>query len=502
MDPLKPAVLWRDQCRTYAELRRRALALAASFRRLGLVPGECVAAHLFNRGETFEIYFACAYAGLVFVPVNFRLAEEELAIVLADSGARLVFTERGISDVARAAIAASEGEVVLVELSTDVSGDAFDELATGPAFDGPYEWADPHMILFSSGTTGTPKGIALSHGNIMTYACQQAAVYSRYSSAMTTLVVPTMFNAGGINDFTIPTFLVGGTVAILPSGNWLPESMAALIEKWQVTHTVIFPMMFEPMLEADARERLPLDSLQVVTTGGEHCPNATLARFAERWPDIDLVLTYGLTEGGLVTLISGQELFEHPESVGRAAPGQTLKIVGADGEVAASDGVGEIWTASPWVVPGYWNAPALTAELITEDGWLRTGDLGRVDEAGYLYIEGRARDLIISKGQNIYPAEVEAVLAKHDAVWRCSVVGVPDREYGEAVCAVVVLRRDQAVTEDELIEFVRARIASYKKPRFVLFRDALPTSVNNYVLKRELAIEAAEAVEALRRSVS
>jgi fatty-acyl-CoA synthase len=233
----------------------------------------------------------------------------------------------------------------------------------------------------------------------------------------------------------------------------------------------------------------------VVITGGEPCPPETIRRFRDRWPDKQLIDAYGLTEGGLIALANTDDMDRKPGSVGRAAQAQSFRIVTPDGELAVPGETGEIWTASPTVIPGYWNAPELTSEALV-DGWLRTGDLGHVDQEGYLYIDGRVRDMIISKGQNIFPAEVEAVLRVHDAVQDCAVVGVPDADFGEAVCAVIVVRPGHALTESEVVAVVRDRIASYKQPRHVVFRDSLPLSVNNKVLKRELAQDVAASLHA------
>lgn len=492
-DPTASALVWEGGSRTYAELRSDALALATAFRDRGLRRGDRVACHLFNRGETFEIYFACAFAGLTLVPANFRSTSAELSEILEDVDARLLFTEDELADTAQAAVAELEPSPQLVQLGAGESGAEYERLLQNTPLPGPYEHTDPHLILFSSGTTGKPKGVQLTHQNIVNYSLQQAVVYPRYSREMTMLVVPTMFNTGGINELVLPTFLVGGRVCILPSRKWSAERMAGYIHRWQVTHTCLFPTMFGPMLDADAVSPLPLESVEVVITGGEPCPPETIRRFRDRWPEKELIDAYGLTEGGLVTLANTNDMDRKPGSVGRAAQAQSFKIVTPDGELAVPGETGEIWTASPTVIPGYWNAPELTEQALV-DGWLRTGDLGHVDEDGYLYIDGRVRDMIISKGQNVFPAEIEAVLREHDAIRECAVVGIPDAEFGEAVCAVIVLRPDHTLTESEVVTFVRDRIASYKKPRHVVFQDSLPMSVNNKVLKRELARDVAAAL--------
>lgn len=266
--------------------------------------------------------------------------------------------------------------------------------------------------------------------------------------------------------------------------------MAEYIDRWGATHAIIFPTMIPPMLEADAQSTMGLESMRHVGIGGEQTPDLIMRRFHERWPHIGRAIGYGLSEGGLITHILDDDIAAHPGSVGRAVPYQTMKVIGPDGRDLPRGELGEICTAGDAVMSGYWNAPDLTTEAIV-DGWLRTGDIGRIDEDGYLYIEGRKRDMIISKGQNVYPAEIEAVLLSHPSVRQAAVVGVPDDEFGEAVCAVLVLHPDAELEVADCASYVSERIASYKKPRYVLYRDQLPISVNNKVLKRELAEEIA-----------
>lgn len=488
VDPSRTALVWEGGTRTYGELRDHALRLAAALRAQGLKDGDRVVTHLLNRGEVFEVYFACAFAGLTIVPASFRASVAELADIVADVDARIVLTERSLAATARSAVAEAGASASVVELEEDGGGPMYEALLREPPLRIAMPPADPHIVLFSSGTTGKPKGAMLTHANLMHYAMQQAAMFPGYSSEMRTLVVPTLFNTGGLHDFTLPTFLVGGTVCILPSRGWTPQRMAEYVDRWSITHAIIFPTMFQPLLHADDVSPLPMDTLDVILTGGEVCPPDLMSRVRQRWPAKELIIGYGGTEVGGITMIGNSGIDSRPGSVGRAAIGQAFKIVNAGGAPAGVRESGEIWTASPTVIKGYWNAPALTDESIHE-GWLKTGDLGYVDEDGYLYISGRVKDMIISKGQNVYPAEIEGVLMEHPDVDLVTVVGIPDVEYGETAVAVVVRREGATLTEDDVVGFVRDRIASYKKPRHVLFRDALPISVNNKVLKREVVVD-------------
>jgi fatty-acyl-CoA synthase len=484
VNPDHPALVWESEVRTYAELRTRALALARSLREMGAMPGDVIAAHLLNRGETFELYFACAYAGLTFVPVSWRLGPRELGMILSDCTPKVVFSQPTVADAIRGAV--DEVRAAFVMLEDDASGEEYEPMASGLQLAGPFQRAEPHMILYTSGTTGRPKGVMMGHLNIFWFAFQQAVRYPAMDTSTVMIVISPTFNTAGINEQSIPTFLIGGTVAILPSRNWSAERMSDCIDRFRATHGLIYPSMLEPMLDADSRQEIGMKSVKFFLTGGENVPPATLGRFRRRWPHISMLIAYGGTENGCPTTIQDEELDRHPGSVGRVTLGITLRIQDADGNPLPQGEVGEIWVAGGSVVSGYWNAPELT-ESLTSDGWMNTGDIGFVDPDGYVYLRGRSRDLIISKGQNIYPAEIENVLSENHDLLEFTIVGVPDEEFGEAVCAVVVPKPDRTVTADSVVDFVRERLASYKKPRHVVFVDQIPRNPGRKVLKKETA---------------
>jgi fatty-acyl-CoA synthase len=485
IDPDSPAVTWADTTVTYGDLRARALRLAGGLRAHGLRPGDRIATFLLNRGETFDLYFASAFAGLTLVPVNFRLTATEVSRVLVDCGAKWLFSEESLAALAGEA-ASSAGLSQVTILDRDGSGDAYQNLLDSDPFEGPYETCDPHLILFSSGTTGQPKGAMMRHEAILWYAMQQALVYPEYGREMRLLITGPLFNTGGINDMTIATFASGGAVAILPSHNWSAQKMAEHIDKWNITHTIVFPSMMEPMLQADLDgPKLECASLRLVVTGGETCPVDTVRRFKQRWRNAVLAIGYGSTELGLATLIMGIELDANPGSVGRVISGSAVRIAGPNGEGLPPGEVGEVWMAGASAFSGYLNAPELT-DATLRDHWVISGDLGHLDQDGYLYLDGRSKDLIISGGQNIFPAEIEHVLSSYADLSEFSVIGVPDSRWGEAVCAVVVPVPGRTVKAVDVIAFVEARIGSYKKPKHVVFVDRLPRSAMGKVVKSEV----------------
>jgi fatty-acyl-CoA synthase len=484
--PDKVALIWEHGSLTYGELRDSARRLAGALREMGLQPGDRVATLLFNRGETFQLYFACAYAGLTLVPVSFRLTPPEVASILNDCQAKVVFTEPELAPILSDALQSVEGNVKTILLETEAGGAEFDGLAYGTEPLAVPAANDVQMILYTSGTTGRPKGVAMRSLAVTWCAMQQITQFRHLDHNAVMLLNAPMFNTAAMNESSIPTFFVGGTVAILPSRSWSAARLVQFIERWQVTHCLMFPSMFRELIKHDNEERTPLKSLRWWYTGGENCPPAMMSEVRRRWDHILLAISYGSTESGMATLIEGDDIEKHPGSVGRVTPGQSIRLLDADGKDVPIGEIGEVWTAGPSVTTNYWAAPQLDAETI-RDGWLKIGDLARMDEEGWIYIVGRTKDLIISKGQNIYPAEIENAVRQHSSVLDVAVVGVPDSEFGEAVCACVILRAGEAASKEDILEFVLQRLASYKKPRHMIFMDSFPIRNTTKIDKAELA---------------
>lgn len=484
--PDKLALVWEAGSLTYRQLRTRALKLAAALRGMGLETGDRVASLLFNRGEIFELYFACAYAGLVFVPVSFRLTSTEVASIVDDSGARIVFTERELLPILEGALDQSLSTPSHVVLEADAGGKAYEALAETGAPISPAVSHDVQMILYTSGTTGKPKGVVVRSLAVVWCAMQQVTQFKDLNASAVMLLNAPMYNTAAMNESSIPTFLVGGTVAIMPSRGWSAERLGECIQKWGVTHALIFPSMFRNMIEADNTAPLPLATMRWWYTGGENCPPALMAEVRRRWSHIHLAISYGSTESGLPTLIEGDDIAAHPGSVGRCTPGQSIRLLDGEGRDVPNGAVGDVWTAGPAVMRNYWNAPQLDAEVV-RDGWLKIGDLATIDEDGWISIVGRSKDLIISKGQNIYPAEIENVVRQHPDVIGVAVVGLPDAEFTEVVCAAIVPRKDASLTKEDILSHVLSRLASYKKPRHVVFLDSFPVRNDTKVDKKALA---------------
>lgn len=485
IDSQAVAVRWGGHQRTYAELRSRAQRLAAGLSALDIGREARVSLHSRNRGEAFEIYFACAIGGWTYVPTNFRYRARDLADVYAVTAPSVVFTEAGLEPVVREALERTgRASTHVVVMDDDQSGADFDAIAATEGTVPDVPPAEVHMVLFSSGTTGKAKGVTFRHEHILNFAWQQVALWPGFRNEMVTVIVPPLFNAAGINDLAIASLMVGGTVAIHPSGGWSPKGLADHIDRVSGTHVLLFPTMLNQLLEWHTREPVELGTLELALIGGEHCPPSVLERMEQAWPDLRLIYTYGLTEGGLVTFADALELTDRPGSVGRIAPGARVAILSAEGVRLPQGEAGEVATASSCASTGYWREPG--ESMVFVDGWVRTGDIGILDEAGHLHIVGRKKDMIISKGQNVFPAEIESVLVTHPGVATCAVLGIPDAEFGEVICAVVVRRTGSDVSGDDLAAYVASEIAPYKQPRRIEFVDTLPMSDNNKVLKRVL----------------
>ena len=398
--PDKVALLWDNGSRTYGQLRNRSRKLAAALREMGLQDGDRVGTILFNRGEIFELYFACAFAGLTLVPISFRLTPTEIASIVNDCGPKIIFTEPVLADLLEEALPAVSESPRVVVLETNAGGAAFEALAElGAPIPAPIA-TDIQMILYTSGSTGRPKGAVMRSVAVMWCAFQQVAQFRHFDRESVMLINAPMFNTAAMNESSIPTFLVGGTVAIMPSRGWSAQRYAEYLELWQVTHSLTFPSMLRDLCQADADARLPLASMRYWYTGGENCPPALMNEVRRRWPHIRMAVAYGSTESGMVTFAEDEDIEKHPGSVGRITPGQSLRLLDSEGREVPTGEVGEVWTAGPSVLTQYWKAPQLDSEAV-RNGWLKIGDLARIDEDGWIYIVGRTKDLIISKGQNM-----------------------------------------------------------------------------------------------------
>jgi long-chain acyl-CoA synthetase len=476
---------------TYQELDQSASAVAAALLRDGVGEGARVA--LFGRDglSAIAVLFGAARVKAVSVPVNWRLAPDEVTYVLEDSGAQLVFVEPALAPVIEAALAALPSPPSLVSLAEAAgAARAWDEWlgdASGPVELGPYGDEDVVTQLYTSGTTGSPKGVLLPNRTFFALARELEARGDRWitldESDVTLLFVPT-FHIAGL--WWLVRGLAGGsTHVIVPTFD--PHRILELIPRHRVTKTGMVPVMMFVLLAEPSCERTDFSSLRTILYGGSPMSSALLER-ARQVFDCDFCQMYGLTEtGNLAVTMRPEEHWAGPESrmlaSGRPMPGVQLRIVKSDGVLAGVREAGEIVIRSPAQMVGYWKRPEETASTLV-DGWIKTGDCGYLDEDGFVYVCDRMKDMIICGGEHVYPAEIERVLRAHEAVLDVAVIGVPDEYWGESVMAFVVATR--AVSSRELTALARERLAEFKVPKHIELVAMLPRNSTGKVLKHVL----------------
>lgn len=469
MTPDRIALVHGEERITYAELAARTAAVAAGLRRLGVRRGDRVGYLGPNHPAYLETLFATAALGAVFVPVNTRLAAPEVEFVLSDAG---------VSVLVHAGDRAGTGPVVREHLVLGGSYEELREAGSGQLPDEPVGLDDPCLIMYTSGSTGRPKGAVLSHGNL-TWNCVNVLVESDLAGDEVVLVAAPLFHAAALGMSCLPALLKGGACVLVESFD--PAETLELIARHRVTTLFGVPAMYEAVAAQPAWETADLSSVRTLLCGGSPVPSPTIRRYLDR--GLVFVQGYGMTEAAPgVLLLDREAVRTKAGSAGVPSFFTDVRLAALEGE---PDGRGEILVRGPNVMLGYWNRPEAT-ETALAGGWLHSGDVATVDGDGCYTIVDRLKELIISGGENVYPAEVEAALCEHPDVELCAVVGVPDEKWGEVPHAVVVARPGAEVTEDGLRGFARTRLAGYKVPRRVEFWPELPRTGSGKVRKTEV----------------
>jgi fatty-acyl-CoA synthase len=477
------AIVEGDVSLTYAELADRARRAATLLRELGIARHDRVATLMSNSIEFMELFYATAEVGAILVPLNWRLAARELEYQIRDSGALVLFVGPEHRE-----LAARLAKDLPLRTRIDVEREYAERRDRSAPLDRPSERAafeDPHLILYTAGTTGHPKGAVLTHANVF-WNIPNMAIPVGLTDRDTTVTLLPMFHSGGIGLYTVPSLTIGGRVVVVRK-----FEAAALLEILRRERAALcfgVPAIWLEMLKQAAFTAANYPDLRYVVSGGAPCPTSVMEELDRR--GFIYLQGYGLTEtapGG--TLMPVPDWKRKFGSVGKAAPFVELRVVRDGGDACDAREVGEVQFRGPNVFAGYWNLPEATADAFTSDGWFRSGDLGYLDEEGFLTLVDRKKDMVISGGENVYSAEVEDALFAHPAVAEAAIIGVPDERWGEAVCAIVVLRPGASATADELIAHCRSRLARYKTPKYVVFIDALPRNAAGKVLKRQLREE-------------
>ena len=456
---------------TFRELHDRVAGIAGSLSRRGFGVGDRLALLLPNEPDYIELVYACAWLGLIAVPLNTRLSAMEIDRVLADASPRGLIRHSSLPAL-KARLA---WQLVLDQEPLEVNGDSY-----------PGDFYDPEAVLaliYTSGTTGRPKGVMVTHANVLTnihdfnywMPYREGGVYLHAAPIFHIADFPAMFAAPafGACQVTIPKFS--------------PQSFCETVERERVTHTILVPTMINLLMQFPELKQYDLSSLEVLAYGGSPMAPELIHRTREMLPNLKLVQVYGLSETGFLTGLQDHEhTEERRKSCGRPSPGIDVRVLDESGKQVEAGRHGELVARGANVMRGYWNNAEETA-LAFRDGLFRTGDIGYQDAAGYLYILDRLKDMIVTGGENVYCGEVEAVIYEHPAVREAAVFGIPDPQWGELVMACVVLKPDKALSGDDLIIHCRRSLANYKIPRRIEFSQTeLPKSGSGKILKRIL----------------
>lgn len=488
----KPALACgEDDALTWGQLREQELRYAYALHRAGVAKGDRVGLLLRNSTDYVCLFLACARVGAIAVRLNWRLTAPELQFALEDSetGTLILDAEFGPTiDSIRMHVpvkhyVARDDGTLLPDWAAPLSDFA---MADGdvPALPA-VGLDDPVSLLYTSGTTGRPKGVVYTHGNMLWISAIQTQKWGFDSSFVGHTAGP-LFHVGGFEAFLVPALHNYGTAVMSPSGGFTVEGFLAAARKHRSTNILLYPgMVAELLSHPDPRSLVP-DSVRQILTGGDLVAPWLYDRLEQVLPGVRMDQTYGLTEGGALNVtLDHADAPGRETSIGRAQAMSEVKVVRPDGGLTGPDEVGEICVRSGGVSVGYWRRPEANESTFV-DGWCHTGDLARVSEDGFVYLAGRAKDMIRSGGENVYPAEIEQVLNGHDDIVESAVIGVPDDRYVEVGSAILVAREGRDIDIDALRGYLLERLAKFKVPQHFTVVEALPRNANGKVQKAEL----------------
>ena len=481
----RPALKLDDTVVSYAMLDEGSARVAAMLREKGIEHGDRVGIMLPNVPYFAVVYYGILRAGGVAVPMNPLLKGREVKFYVEDPGVKLLFAWGDFEDAAGQGAEEGGAELVLVRPGE------FEELVAGHEPDADVaERADDDtaVLLYTSGTTGAPKGAELTHANLRKNCELSARTLAQASEEDVLLGALPLFHTFGQTCGLNASVAVGACLSMIPRFD--PAKALEIIERDKVTIFQGVPTMYHAMLNCDARESADVSSLRACMSGGAAMPVEVMKEFEEAF-GCEVLEGYGLSETSPVASFNhpGQE--RKPGSIGTPVEGVEMKLVddeGEDVEGTGEEAVGEIAIKGHNVMKGYWGKDDATKEVLDDDGWFRSGDMAYVDDDGYFFIVDRKKDMIIRGGYNVYPREIEEVLYEHPAVSEAAVIGIPDDSKGEEVGAAVVLKEGEDADADELRDYVKERVASYKYPRKVWFPDELPKGPTGKILKREIEV--------------
>jgi long-chain acyl-CoA synthetase len=485
----RPMLTFEGRTMSFADMDRRSSQVARALLAAGVGPGDRVALLDKNTPELFELAFGAAKVDAATVAVNWRLSPREVAQIVTDAGARVLVVGAELAPVLEKAEDELADDLVLLAIGRHSRWAPFDEWASAHPPDDPGVATGPDTVglqLYTSGTTGLPKGVMLTNANLVAMMQGVARAWG-FRPEMVNLGVMPLFHIGG-SGWDISVMAQGGHTVLHREVD--PLAILRAIEEHHVTHALFVPAVLLQLLDTPGVDTTDLSSLETVVYGASPISDEVLRRAMDTF-GCDFIQSYGLTEtaGGVVQLTAEDHDLDRPDrlrSCGKPMPGVELRIVDTEtGSDQPEGAVGEVWLRSRQNMLGYWGKPEETAKTKTADGWIRTGDAGFLRD-GYLYLHDRVKDMIVSGGENVYPAEVENVLMGHPSVADVAVIGVPHPKWGETVKAVVVPAGGTVPDPADLIAFAREHLAHYKCPTSVDVVDQLPRNPSGKLLKREL----------------
>ena len=497
--PDKAAIVFEGKRYTFSQLNERVNRVGNALLNLGVQKGDRVAMLQVNTNQCVETYFAVAKIGAIYVPLNFRARGNELTYMLNSSESSTLFIGERYIDL----VNSIKPELASVKnfVSLDSQHDSMqyyeDMIKSAPADEIIIDIGDEDttILMYTAGTTGFPKGVMLSHNSFAIYVLENVSPPDPVAEEGNILTVP-LYHVAGIQAMMAAIY--GGRTLVMER-QFEAKEWLGLVEAEKANRAMMVPTMLKQLMDHPEFSKYDLSSLKVITYGAAPMPLEVIRKAVELFPGVSFINAFGQTEtASTITILSPEDhnitgteeekekKLKRLSSIGRPMSDVQMKIIDEEGNGLPAGEVGEIVARGPRVMSGYWKDEEKTEQTIDKDGWVHTGDMGYVDEDGYFFLAGRATDIIIRAGENISPEEIEGVLHSHPKVDEAAVIGVPDEEWGEVPMAVIVVKKGEEATAEELMEYCRANLASFKRPRSVVFVNELPRNPMGKVLKRVL----------------
>jgi acyl-CoA synthetase (AMP-forming)/AMP-acid ligase II len=501
--PERDCIVFEGKRWTYSQTIERVNKLANVLAKIGVEKGDRIGMLQVNCNQYVEAYYASAKMGAIFVPLNFRAKADELNYMISNAEAKVLFVGDRYLDMVQGML--SQLPTVKQCISIDSDGGKKhhyeDLINSAPPDELFYEIGDEDItiLMYTAGTTGRPKGVPLRHNAFVSYVLENVEPASPDIEERNLLTVP-LYHVAGIQAMLAAIY--GGRTLVMMRQFEVKEWLDTIRQE-KATRAMLVPTMLKRVIDDPDFKKYDLSSLKVITYGAAPMPFEVIQKAIKAMPWVKFINAFGQTETASTITALGPEdhnlegteeekkkkLKRLSSSIGKPLPDVEVKIVDEEGKALPPLGVGEILARGSRIMTGYWRDEQKTSQVMTADGWLRTGDMGWMDEEGYIYLAGRGDDMIIRGGENISPEEVENILHSHPKVEEAAVIGVPDPEWGQEPRAVVVLKKGKAATSAEIIEYCRSKLSGFKRPRSVVFIDSLPRNPMGKVLRKKLREE-------------